>query len=605
MPGSRRRSSSAAPGRIPWHARLRTRLLAVSVLIAFCAVAATAWLAVNTTTAAIRQRQPVRLADDATIYSTLLHYASTHSSWAGVQGVVNELARRSGRQIRLTTTKRQPIATTSAGGGTLPPRPSATVNPLQVDTALAPHTGADGIDAQAVGPFLLPRAQRRELTAKARGVVACLRQRRGDDATIETSPSGRPLIHVTGDDPRPHWASSCGMRQFLQPTPTEAAALTALDRMVNKCLGKADRDRVRVNLDFTWWTAGKVGDQPPTPLVRFCIDSSRRAQLRPYVAAPALLFVTGPPAPAARVRLSAGGRVRIAEVSAAILLLAVLAAIVLSARLVGPLSRLTSAVQDPAGPRQRLPVTSNDEIGRLTAAFNDFAERRRRLEAQRSAMVSDIAHELRTPLGNIRGWLEAAEDGLVVTGRAFTASLLEEALLLQRIINDLQDLAAADAGQFRLHPEPVHVRDLLDQVAIAHRNAATAAGIALDVRGDDDPEIQADPIRLRQAVGNLVANALRHTPAGGTVTISCRRATDDLVIDVTDTGAGIAAADLPKIFDRFWRADKSRSRLTGGSGLGLPISRQLVEAHGGTLSVTSTEGEGAQFTIVLPTAPPA
>jgi signal transduction histidine kinase len=247
-----------------------------------------------------------------------------------------------------------------------------------------------------------------------------------------------------------------------------------------------------------------------------------------------------------------------------------------------------------------VPVTSSDEIGRLTEAFNDFADRRQRMEAQRTAMVSDIAHELRTPLGNIRGWLEAAEDGLADSDRAFMASLLEEALLLQRIIDDLQDLAAADAGQFRLHPEPVHIRDLLDQVATAHRSAASAAGITLDVRADADPEIQADPARLRQAIGNLVANALRHTRSGGTVTIGCRAAEPILVIDVADTGTGIAAADLPKVFDRFWRADKSRSRRTGGSGLGLPISRQLIEAHDGTISVASVPGEGTVFTIVLP-----
>jgi two-component system sensor histidine kinase BaeS len=373
--------------------------------------------------------------------------------------------------------------------------------------------------------------------------------------------------------------------------------------MVNRCLARAGRRPVSLNLDFTWWTSATVGPAhslPSAALVQSCIDASRRAQLRPYVAPPALLFITGLPGQVTGVQLSAGGRIRIAEVSAAILLLAVTVTIVVSSRLVRPLSRLTAAVQDPSGPHRRLPVTSGDEIGRLTATFNDFADHRRRMEAQRTAMVSDIAHELRTPLVNIRGWLEAAEDGLAVSDHAFVASLLEESLLLQRIIDDLQHLAAADAGQFRLHPEAVHVRDLLDQVATAHRSAASAAGITLGVQVDDDVEIQADPVRLRQAVGNLVANALRHTPADGTVTIGCRSAEPGLVISVTDTGTGIAAADLQKVFDRFWRADKSRSRRTGGSGLGLPISRQLIEAHGGTIGVTSAPGEGTVFTIVLP-----
>jgi two-component system, OmpR family, sensor histidine kinase BaeS len=151
-------------------------------------------------------------------------------------------------------------------------------------------------------------------------------------------------------------------------------------------------------------------------------------------------------------------------------------------------------------------------------------------------------------------WLEAAEDGIADPGEALTSSLLEEALLLQHIIDDLRDLAAADAGQFR----------------------------------------------LRQAVGNLVSNAIRHTPPGGDVTVTCQRAGGEFVVEVADTGTGISPEDLPRIFDRFWRADKSRSRRTGGSGLGLPITRQLVEAHGGHVTATSVPGSGSVFTIRLP-----
>jgi two-component system, OmpR family, sensor histidine kinase BaeS len=319
------------------------------------------------------------------------------------------------------------------------------------------------------------------------------------------------------------------------------------------------------------------------------------------VAPPALLFITGPPGSVtARFGLSAAGRARIAGVTALVLALTVAVTIVVSTRLVKPLTTLTNAVQDPAQPHIRVPVTSGDEIGRLTAAFNDLSERRERMEAQRTAMVSDIAHELRTPLGNIRGWLEAAEDGLAASDQAFMSSLLEEAVLLQHVIDDLQDLAAADAGQLRLHPEAVHVRDLLDQVAVAHRAAAGAAGLILEVRAEADPEIFADPMRLRQAINNLVSNALRHTSAGGSITIGCRQDRDQVVIEVADTGSGISPEDLPRIFDRFWRAEKSRSRRTGGSGLGLPITRQLVEAHGGTITAASVPGERTVFTVRLP-----
>lgn len=181
------------------------------------------------------------------------------------------------------------------------------------------------------------------------------------------------------------------------------------------------------------------------------------------------------------------------------------------------------------------------------------------------------------------------------------ASLLEEALLLQHIIDDLRDLAAADADSFRLHREPVRIAELIDQVAEAHRARAEAAGVLLSVLPTDgEAELVADPVRLRQAVGNLVDNAVRHTPRCGSVTVAACPVGDELVIEVADTGTGIDPDELPHVFDRFWRAEKSRSRQTGGSGLGLAIVRQLAHAHGGTVTATSRPGEGAVFTLRLP-----
>jgi two-component system sensor histidine kinase BaeS len=229
-----------------------------------------------------------------------------------------------------------------------------------------------------------------------------------------------------------------------------------------------------------------------------------------------------------------------------------------------------------------------------------MSKRRERLEELRKAMVSDVAHELRTPLSNIRGWLEATEDGVVAPDRALMSSLLEEALLLQHIIDDLQDLAVADAGELRLSKERVNVADLLAQVATAHRGGAEAADVTLVTRAEGEPELLTDPVRLRQAVGNLVSNAVRHTPTGGTVSLLARGEGDEVVIDVADTGSGIAAEDLPLVFERFWRVEKSRSRRTGGSGLGLPIVRKLVEAHDGSVTATSTLGKGSVFTLRLP-----
>jgi two-component system sensor histidine kinase BaeS len=214
-------------------------------------------------------------------------------------------------------------------------------------------------------------------------------------------------------------------------------------------------------------------------------------------------------------------------------------------------------------------VSAQDEIGRLTASFNELTAHRDRTERQRKAMVSDIAHELRTPLSTIRSVLEATQDGILPAEEETTASLLEETLLLQHIIDDLQDLAAADAGTLRLHPEPVRLAEVLEQVAAAHGAGTDTAGVALRVAAADGIEIPADPLRLRQIVGNLVSNAVRHTPAAGSVTLRARAEGGSAVVEVTDTGTGIAAEDLPLVFDRFRRAERSRSRGTGGSGLGL------------------------------------
>jgi two-component system sensor histidine kinase BaeS len=203
-------------------------------------------------------------------------------------------------------------------------------------------------------------------------------------------------------------------------------------------------------------------------------------------------------------------------------------------------------------------------------------------------------------LTNIRSWLEAAQDGLAPVDPQLITLLLEEAVQLQHIIDDLRDLAAADAGSLRLHPEMIYVNDALEQVAEAHRGAADTAGVRLTTDQTSDPQIRVDPVRLRQLVGNLVSNAVRHTPRGGEVTIRSRMDDGRLVVDVVDTGTGIAPADLQKVFDRFWRADGSRSRATGGSGLGLAIVRKLVEAHGGDVAVANRPGRGAIFTVRLP-----
>ncbi|MFB8140760.1 sensor histidine kinase [Streptomyces parvus] len=642
--------------RLPLRRSLLGRLLAVSALVAACSVAATAWIAVQTTSGAIKQEQGQNLTADARIYDTLLEYAARNPTWDGVGATVRKLARESGRRVALTTQGRQPLADSATGetARALPPQASAVVDPLSVDTVLAARgadgqgTGADRIDPRAVGPFRLSAADSRALRRTADDKVACL-NRAGIASDVVVGASGRPRVQIVGNDPERALGTRCDLAALDAPTRSERKALDALTELADACLKRQGREGVRLNNDLSWGdpvpvaVPGEPGALAPQPVpaprdapaeeaapsvempertgendraIASCVGTARSEQLSSYVASPALLFIGdegGATLPG--FDLSPANTARIAGAAALVLALTVGASVFAGARLVRPLHALTGAAQRMRDGEQpaSVPVSGDDEVGRLAAAFNDMSAHRARLEEQRKAMVSDVAHELRTPLSNIRGWLEAAQDGLADPDPAFVSSLLEEAVLLQHIIDDLQDLAAADAGALRLHPEPVEVRELLGQVAAAHQARAENAGVTLAVTETaPGPALSADPVRLRQAVGNLVSNAVRHTPEGGRVTLRAYASEEGcgtvvtgggtVVIEVTDTGSGIPAADLPHVFDRFWRAEKSRSRRTGGSGLGLAIVRKLVEAHGGTVEATSTEGEGSTFALRLPGA---
>ncbi|MFJ6142093.1 sensor histidine kinase [Streptomyces anulatus] len=633
------------------------RLLAVSALVAACSVAATAWIAVQTTSGAIKQEQGQNLTADARIYDTLLDYAARNPTWDGVGATVRELARESGRRVALTTQGRQLLAdsATAATAPALPPQASAVVDPLSVDTVLAARgtdgrgTAADRIDPRAVGPFRLSAADSRTLRRTADDKVACL-NRAGIASDVVVGASGRPRVQIVGNDPERALGTRCDLAALDTLTRSEQKALDALTELADACLKRQGREGVQLNSDLSWGdpAAAPAPGEPgpmvprvplpapvPTPreapeesgepsvvtpertgendrAIASCVSAARSEQLSSYVASPALLFIGdegGATLPG--FDLSPANTARIAGAAALVLALTVGASVFAGARLVRPLHALTGAAQRMRDGEQpeSVPVSGDDEVGRLAAAFNDMSAHRARLEEQRKAMVSDVAHELRTPLSNIRGWLEAAQDGLADPDPAFVSSLLEEAVLLQHIIDDLQDLAAADAGVLRLHPEPVEIRELLGQVAAAHQARAENAGVALAVTATaPGPALSADPVRLRQAVGNLVSNAVRHTPEGGRVTL-CAYAHEEgdgtVLVEVTDTGSGIPPEDLPHVFDRFWRAEKSRSRRTGGSGLGLAIVRKLVEAHGGTVDATSAEGKGSTFVLRLPgTTPP-
>ncbi len=258
----------------------------------------------------------------------------------------------------------------------------------------------------------------------------------------------------------------------------------------------------------------------------------------------------------------------------------------------------------------RVEVKSSDELGDLAESFNDMAENLASAEDQRRQLAADVAHELRTPLAAIQATLEGMQDGVLPVDQEQIGSLVTETALLNRMVEDLRLLSLAEAGRLELDLQPVATGELIFKAVDLMQPVAQQQGVNLVANPPGSlPMVLGDADRLIQVLNNLIANSLRYTPAGGTVTMaaSFAAASKKVEFSVTDTGAGIDPRDLPHVFDRFYRADKSRSRGSGGSGLGLAIVRQLVESHGGTVAalspVPTPEGQsvpGTRITFSIP-----
>ena len=235
----------------------------------------------------------------------------------------------------------------------------------------------------------------------------------------------------------------------------------------------------------------------------------------------------------------------------------------------------------------------------VASAFNTMTERLEAHDRQRRELMADIAHELRTPLTVIQGRLEGVLDGVYPRDDERLSAVLEETRVLARLVEDLRTLANAETGVLTLQKEPTELAPLIQDVVHSLSADASASGVAVRVDAPGDlPALDIDPLRIREVIANLLSNALHYTPTGGTVTISVHRERSRARVAVSDTGAGIEADDLPKIFDRFYKGRSSR-----GSGLGLTIARNLVTAHGGTIRAASDPGRGTTITFDLPLIP--
>jgi signal transduction histidine kinase len=283
--------------------------------------------------------------------------------------------------------------------------------------------------------------------------------------------------------------------------------------------------------------------------------------------------------------------------------LAIILSIIFTRQIVAPLTKVTSAARRirQGDLNQRVDAKGSSEMAELGESFNSMAETLRYDQELRHNMVADIAHELRTPLSIVQGNVEAMLDGVLPADTQNLNSLHQETMLLSRLVEDLRTLSLAEIGQLRYHTEAIDLKDLAQNVVDGFKTQFATKNIKVNLEAKEDlPSVLADQDRTAQIVRNLLSNAFYYTPEGGSINISLTSTSEGVTVSIIDTGTGISSEDMAHLFDRFYRVDRSRARRTGGSGLGLTIVKQLVEAQGGKVWVNSAIGKGSTFSFNLP-----
>ena len=546
----------------------RVRVFGLVLLVAVTAIGVTAWLSVRLTARQIAESQQTATRNEVTTVETFREYAQRHGTWAGIDKVVQRTSVANQQRIRLTNLYGQVTADTDHMDGRtarpvvsqpvlIDPRPTLTFPPGEAGEQASPETEAkSGHQLAAVTLQNIVEFRRTVLFAR------CLTDLRRSPPAVTVNRYGIPVTNGADSDD-----SGCG-RQVEESLAVEQEGDASFvgdcrgDRHPAACLTKAFGER--------------VSSFAPEPLQLYlgAVDQGAASLI-------------------GRPGLAAGGGV---------LLLVVLGTAVIARQVSRPVRDLTAASQRLADGHldTRVSAAGRDELGQLSESFNRMASALQAAEQSQRRLVASVAHELRTPLSNLLGYLEALQDGLVEPDRELFGSLHDEAMLQRRILDDLQDLTLAEAGHLTYRRSDFDLADLVDTARVAHLAVAEAAGVRLTAEAAGPLPVHADHDRLRQVLGNLIGNAVRYTDRGGQVTLRAFPDGDSVAVEVRDTGCGIAPDDLPFVFQRFWRADPARDRATGGSGLGLTIARQIVLDHGGDLVVESTVGEGATFRCTLP-----
>jgi two-component system sensor histidine kinase BaeS len=589
------------------------RSIVASVLVAAVAIVATALLTLNVTQGSLHRQRAHRESADQAVVDKLVAFGLAHPDWTGVGRVLDRLA-GTGRRLVLTDLHGERLAVTGPGG-TTPADPSAVLNPLGtvVDAArrTVPRSYRDlGLPTQ----LLDQRPQGERILAAAQSypaVAVCMRQ--SGDVTTSSAGLGSPIVFVTACSDTSladtgKGAGSAGSLAALNNAVVLDEARCLSRRHVQPLVARLAAERPRANAPAL--ASVSVPQDATAADARAwhdCATSTLTRHLSPRIAPEALLYIATT-RPADDNLVDRIGRIRISAALGAILVAAVGASLLASRQVLHPVRRLTAATQEMAQGRlsTRVEIAGRDEVGTLARSFNEMAQALADAEDQRRRMVDDIAHELRTPLTNIRGYLEAGHDGVLPRDDAWTASLLEEATLLQHVVDDLQTLAQADAGRLSVRTDSTDLAGTVDLAIQAMSAYAGSREVRLERTGSA-PATPHDRIRIRQVVGNLLANAIRHSPTDSVVTVEIAEIAGasgaPVTLTVRDHGPGIADEHLAHVFERFYRADPSRTRDTGGSGLGLAIVEQLVRAHGGTVTASNAPDGGAVFEVTLPREP--